>query len=56
MIKHLFWTHWTQKNLKVGGRVGGWWGEPWGGGKVAKLAKNHPLMEVVVKNDKNQNC
>ena len=35
----------------MGGR-----GHPWGGGKGAKLAKIHLLMEVVVKNDENQNC
>ena len=28
-------------------------GAPWGRGKGVKLAKIHPLMEVVVKNDQN---
>ena len=31
-------------------------GAPWGAGTGRKLAKYQVLMEVVVKNDKNQNC
>ena len=39
--------------MSKGVRVGGAGGCPWGRGEGVKLAKIHPLMEVVVKNDEN---